>query len=127
MERCKLEAVAEAIMRTSGYTQPENPLYVARNPGGLKAFSPSQPKDEHGNRVFNSLLDGLQALLFDVSLKLEGKSRHKLGPSSTLAEFAVACGQPATAATAWAAFLRKALHDETINQKVHLSYFTETK
>lgn len=117
MQRKKLEAVAEAIVRTSGYLQADSGLYQSRNPGGLRAYGVSQARDEEGFRTFGSMLDGMQALLFDVSLKLEGRSKAGLKPSDTLSDFAVACGQPATAAVAWSAFLRKALRDHTLSQK----------
>lgn len=128
IDRKKLEAIAEAILDTSGYRTPDGPLYAARNPGGLPAFSPAHVRDEHNNRVFTSVLDGMQALLFDIEVKMSGKSRARLSPSNTIADFAVAFGQPATAAQAWAKFIRRALHDSAVNHKTALSYFLgETK
>jgi hypothetical protein len=126
MDKRVLEAVAEAIVRTSGYWNADNPIYDARNPGGLLAFSPTQTRDENGYRVFSSSLDGMQALLYDVQLKLAGKSRAKLGPDSTLADFAASCGLP-NAAVNWSAFLRKALHDANISPKTPISHFLGDK
>jgi len=122
VQRRKLEAVAEALIKTSGYHVPEGKLYQTRNPGGLLAYSPAQQRDEEGMRVFNSVLDGFQALLFDVGLKLEGKSRAHLRPDQTLTDFAAAYNQP-LAAQAWAAFLRKALHDPNITHKTKIEFF----
>ena len=122
MDKKVHEAIAEAIVRTSGYWHADNPLYDARNPGGLLAFSPTQARDDKGYRVFNSVLDGTQALFYDVQLKLTGKSRAKLKPESTLTDFAAACGLP-LAASNWASFLRKALHDQTISPKTPLRHF----
>lgn len=122
MDRKIIEAVAEAIVKTSGYWNADNPIYDARNPGGLLAFSPTQSRDVSGYRVFASSLDGMQALLYDVQLKLSGKSRAKLKPENTLADFAAACGLP-NAGVAWSAFLRKALHDANINPKTPLAHF----
>lgn len=123
MQRKRLEALAEAVSSVSGYHVPGSPLYTARNPGGLRAYG--KPADEHGNRLFNSVIDGLQALIFDTQLKLQGMSRHCLQPSNTLQDFAVSHGQPITAAEAFAKYLRKALTDETINKKTELRYFLE--
>lgn len=123
MDRRKLEAIAEAIADTSGYRTPDSPLYAARNPGGLAAFSPAHPRDVNSRRVFTSVLDGMQALMFDIEVKMAGRSRANLQPNSTLADFAVAFGQPATAAQAWAKFIRRALHDEAVTHKTMLSYF----
>lgn len=123
MNKRKLEALAEARVRYSGYLNADNSLYAARNPGGLVAFSSTQTKDEQGFRTFRSMLDGMQALLFDVELKMAGRSRAALSPESTLTDFAEACGQQATAAVAWASFLRKALRDTNISQKTTIAYF----
>ncbi len=124
MQRKRLEALAEAVQHVSGYQIPGSPLYLARNPGGLKAYN-GKAADEHGNRVFGSVIDGLQALLFDTALKLEGMSRHCLQPSDTLQEFALAHGSPATAADAYAKFLRRALQRDDINKKLTLAFFLE--
>lgn len=121
MRRNRLEALAEAVASVSGYSIPGSPLYTARNPGGLKAYG--KTTDEHGNRVFGSIVDGLQALIFDTALKLEGRSRAALSPTDTLQEFALSHGQPATAAEAYVKFLRRALHDDSISKKLTISYF----
>lgn len=111
-------------MHYSGY-QPGSALWTARNPGALKAYSPKHEKDEHGNRVFSSILDGLQALVFDLKLKLAGNSKARLRPTNTLGDLAVTYGQSSVAADAWAKFLRKALDHTELNRKTPLSYFTE--
>jgi hypothetical protein len=127
MNRRILEAVAEAIVEKSGYLIPDSSLHKARNPGGLLAFSTSQARDENGYRAFGSVLDGLQALLFDVEIKLAGRSRAHLTPANSLEDFAVSCGQPATAAQAWARFLKRALADEAISAKTQIGYLLEHK
>jgi hypothetical protein len=125
MQRRKLEALAEAIVHVSGYREPGSTLYLARNPGGLRAFKPEHLRDADGNRIFGSVIDGLQALLFDTALKLEGMSKACLQPSDTLQDFAVSCGQPFTAADAYAKFLRKALSNESISRKTALAFLLE--
>src|SRR5579871_129648 len=117
MTKRKLEAVAEAIVKTSGYWNADSEVYEARNPGGLLGFSPTHKKTASGFRQFASMIDGFQALLYDVELKMAGKSRAKLKPESTLEDFAVACGFQKPAAVNWAAFLRKALRDDKISHK----------
>src|SRR5208337_3662759 len=84
MNQLKLEALAEAITHYSGYQEPGSALWQARNPLGLKAYSPLHKHDNSGNRIFASLLDGLQAGIYDLSLKLSGKSKAHLLPLSTL-------------------------------------------
>lgn len=121
----KIEGLAEAIIAYSGYAEPGSSLHDARNPGGLKALGLVQARDDKGNRVFRSVLDGLQALVFDVNLKLSGSSRAKLQPSSTLTDLAGAYNLPSTTAQAWARFLRKALHTDSLTANTPLSYFQE--
>ena len=122
-KQIRLEALAEAIAEYSGY-QPGSPLWIARNPGGLKAYSPKHTKDEHGNRVFVSVLDGMQALIFDVKLKLEGRSKARLSAKNTLADLAASYGKSPIEGDAWAKFLRKALNAD-FNRKTPLSFFME--
>lgn len=119
-----VEALAEAIIAYSGYLDPESSLYRARNPGGLPATSFKHKRDEEGNRIFKSLIDGIQALLYDVDLKLSGKSRNGLSRESTLTDFAIAFGCNKLHAMAWAKFLSKALQDN-ITHATRLERFLE--
>jgi hypothetical protein len=127
MNKRRVEAIAEAIARHSGYYDPETSAYYARNPGALKAFSPSHLKNEEGLRVFTSVLDGMQALIFDVEVKITGKSQAHLTPDNTLIHLALAYNLSPTAAKPWVKFIKHALRDETINTWTPLSYFIEEK
>lgn len=121
MNRQRLEVLAEAIAHVSGYA-PGKPLYYARNPGGLKPTSEKHARDEFGNRVFRSMLDGMQALLFDLDIKVNGR----LSEGSTLRDLAVAYHQELAAKT-WARFLKAALRDDTIGPHTALKDFLEDK
>jgi len=123
MARRKIEALSEAIIHYSGYLEPASELHAARNPGGLKAMGLIQARDEKGYRTFRSVIDGLQALFYDVELKITGQSRARLQPESTLIDLSAAYNLPITTATAWDRFLKKALRDETLTAKTPLSYF----
>jgi hypothetical protein len=89
----------------------------------LRAFKPEQSQDADGRRVFASVIDGMQAALFDVALKLEGKSVHRLTPESTLVDLVKAYQLPETTAAAWSRFLRSALNHQEINSKTQLGFF----
>jgi hypothetical protein len=119
----KLESLAEAVIRYSGY-EPTSELYLARNPGALKATSMRHATNAQGYRIFNSFIDGVQALLFDIDLKITGKSWAKLQPTSTLRDLALSYSLEVTTATAWARFLRAALRDQAISGETELQYFT---
>ncbi len=126
INRRKLEALAEAISHYSGYHNPSTALHAARNPGGLRGYqTKSHQIDEHGYRVFNSVLNGFNALLYDIEFKLSGKSRAQLKPEQTLIDLAAAYQQMPTVAQAWARFIRQALQDNNITNKTQLSYFFE--
>jgi hypothetical protein len=120
-----LGTLADALAKMYGYHNPASEAYQLRNPGMLKAFLLSQPINENGYRIFNSTLDGYQALLFDLQMKCSGKSRSKLETSSTLRDLIFVYGQPQTAADVVANFLKHALHNETISEKTPLSFFLE--
>jgi hypothetical protein len=119
----RVEFLADAITEYSGYLDPSSPLYVARNPGGLKATSPRHTHDAEGNRVFSSVLDGMQALLHDLAIKLSGRSWAKLKPSDTLVELAAACGQSPSVAAAWCNWLRKCPNMGDVSPKTELIFF----
>ena len=121
MNRPTLEALADALTHYSGFLEPGSPLYRARNPIGLRPLKAEHPRDEHGYRIFRSVLDGMQAALFDLEVKLTGR----LGPESTLTDLASAYGRKATEAQAWARFLRQALADETITHRTAIRRFIE--
>lgn len=123
MNRRRLEALADAIAHVNGYNSPTNPLYQARNPGGLRPTSETHARDAHGNRVFRSVLDGMQALLYDLEIKVNGR----LPPDSTLVDLTKAYHQQAAAAKAWARFLKAAMSDDSINPHTVLKQFLEAK
>lgn len=121
MDRQVIEAIAEAIAHYSGYMEPSSPLYKARNPLGLRPLKPEHPFDELGNRIFRSMLDGYQAALFDLEVKLGGR----LSPDSTLSDLATSYGRKPTEAVAWSRYLRAALEDQSITQHTQIRRFIE--
>lgn len=121
----RLEALADAISRYSGYDNPESAAFQNRNPGNLPAISPRHIRDLQGKRVFQSFLDGYQALLFDLKVKASGKSSTRLKPSSTIRDLMASYGQPETAAKYIAKFLKRALSIDSITEQTTLSFFLE--
>ena len=119
MDRRTLEGLVEAIAHYSGYQQPDSALYAARNPIGLRPMKAEQPRDEQGYRIFRSVLDGMQAAMFDLEIKLTAR----LSPDSTLVDLATAYGRQITEAQAWARFLRQALNDQNISARTPIRRF----
>jgi hypothetical protein len=116
------DALIDAIIQYSGYRVPGSAVHKARNPGGLKAHGEAKARDPENYRVFKTDIDGLQALKFDVRLKISGRAKAKC---VTVAELAEAYRQPVTAAKAWVTFIRQALNDQTISVKSPLTFFVE--
>ena len=61
--------------------------YRFHNPGALR-WSPQQVGTQAGFAVFIDDQTGMNALIWDLTCKAQGKTRTKLTPESTLAEFA---------------------------------------
>lgn len=74
----KLEALADALAFYHRAFDPTSVAYKTRNPGLLKATQLKHVKTENGERVFESIRDGYQALLFDLKIKCSGKSAARI-------------------------------------------------
>lgn len=115
----RIEALAEAIAKFSGYCDPTSELHELRNPGNLRNVD--------GIRRYRSFMDGYQSLLHDLQVKLSGRSDSRLTGDSTLEDLARARKEnaPAVIARQWALFLRAALKQPDLTNKVQLNFFTE--
>jgi hypothetical protein len=78
-----LEALADAIMAFEGW-HVTSVSYRNRNPGNLRDSNLKTGVDAKGYAIFGSLPQGYQALLYDLSAKVRGRSSHRLTPDSTL-------------------------------------------
>lgn len=78
-----LEALADAIMAFEGW-HVSSTSYRNRNPGNLRNSKFQTGTDAKGYAIFDSLAQGYQALMFDLTMKVRGHSAHKLTPDSTL-------------------------------------------
>ncbi len=124
----KIEALVDAIGRANGSGDPESQCYRLRNPLLIRSFArPGKHEtDEQGRRVFSSFLSGYKAGLFDIELKITGKSRAGLTPESTLTNLLAVYGikEPGGISTV-VSFLRRALKDSDIKPTTPLSYFIQ--
>src|SRR5580658_64120 len=122
----KLEALVDAIGKANGIHNPESESYRLRNPLLIRSFArPGKHEtDEQGRRVFASLLSGYKAALFDIQLKLTGKSRAGLRPTDSLTNVLGVYGiKELGGVSTVVSFLRRALADQTIDSTTPLSYF----
>lgn len=73
----KIEALFDALASLKGWNNPDSLAYQLRNPLMVKSFSKPGKNEimEDGYRIFSTQLAGIRAGLFDLSLKVTGKSR----------------------------------------------------
>jgi hypothetical protein len=125
----KLEHLVNAIARLNGLLDPESECYRLKNPLMLRSFAlPGKHEvDLNGIRIFQSVLNGYKAAMFDIDLKASGKSRANAGPTSTLEQF-LRCYEIKTpgAVDNVVSFLRRALQDQTLSKNTLMSYFTDS-
>lgn len=125
----KIESLVDAIGRANGSGDPDSAAYLLRNPLLIRSFArPGKHEtDDQGRRVFSSFLSGYKAGLFDIELKITGKSRAGLTQENTLAHLLGVYGikEPGGISTV-VSFLRRALKDPDIKSTTPLSYFIGT-
>lgn len=128
----RLEALADAIMKLNGWSDPSSQAYRNRNPLLLRAFSLSraQAADARGVRIFDSLLGGYRAALNDLFEKCDGeygkgRSRSKLDRTSSLGDL-LRVHQLHLAERKVVLFLQAALQDDVaIHGRMPIGWFLE--
>lgn len=128
MSVSKIEALCDAIAQLNQADVPESTAYRLRNPLLLKSFAKlgRHEVNSEGLRVFNSLLAGLKAGLFDLDLKLKGLSRAGLKPTDPLKNLLGCYGIAGPVAhTKIVRFIRRAIKDESVSTDTPLSFFLE--
>jgi len=82
----RLEALHDAIASLRGWNNPDSISYSLRNPLLVQSFSKPGKNEitEDGLRVFNTEFAGIRACLFDLKLKVSGKSRAGIKPDDLL-------------------------------------------
>ena len=122
----RLEALQDSIAHAHGISDPKSDSYKLRNPLLIRSFAmPGKNEvDEKGRRVFSSMISGYRAGLFDLQLKIEGKSRAKLKQDDPLSSLlAVYELKEPLEQKRVLRFLRPALNDESITTSTPLSHF----
>jgi len=122
----KLEALLDAIGNLKGMANPDSLTYQIKNPLHIRSFArPGKHEiDEEGRRIFPSWLAGYKASLFDLEMKVSGKSRAGLREEDKLSNLLRVYGLPEKLAQQQVCkFLKRALKDDTIHPETPLSYF----
>lgn len=122
----RIEALFDALASLKGWSNPDSQAYQLRNPLMVKSFSKPGKNliTEDGIRVFSSALAGTRACLFDLELKVSGKSRAGLKPDDGLENLLRVFGVTELGGQqAVVKFLKRALKTQDISRTTPLSWF----
>jgi len=125
----RLEILVDAIAFHNNLSDPESLAYKLRNPLLVKSFGrPGKHEiDEEGRRVFSTIVAGYRACIFDIQLKVSGKSRAGLNTDNTVEHLLGTYGIKGPAAVGRVVkFLRKAASYQELSGNTPLSYFLES-
>ena len=124
----RIEGLLDAIASLRGWGNPDSDAYQLRNPLLVQSFSRPGKNEitESGIRVFSSALAGLRACLFDLELKVSGKSRAGLKSDDKLENVLRVFGVTELGGQqAVVKFLKRALKTQDIKVTTPLAWFLE--
>lgn len=124
----KIEALFDALANLKGWNNPDSLAYQLRNPLMVKSFSKPGKNliTEDGIRVFETQLAGIRAGLFDLQLKVSGKSRAGIKPTDLLENVLRVYGVVELGGQkSVVKYLKRALKTEDISVKTPLVWFLE--
>lgn len=122
----KTEALLDSISFLNKTYQGDSLAYCLRNPLLLKSYARDGKHriDENGIRIFDSLLAGYKAGVFDLETKLSGKSNAGISSSDKLRNLLGVYGIKNEAdINTVVFFLRKSLKDPEVTSLTPLTYF----
>jgi hypothetical protein len=124
----RIEALFDAVASTKGWNNPDSISYQLRNPLMVKSFSKPGKNEitSEGYRIFSTQLAGIRAGLFDLTLKVTGKSRAGIKPDDKLENALRVYGITELGGQqAVVKYLKRALKTQDIKTTTPLKWFTE--
>lgn len=124
----RLEALLEGIANLKGWVNPDSYTYQIKNPLQIKSFAPAGKHqiDENGVRIFSNWLGGYRACLYDLAVKVSGRSISGVGRGDKLADLLKVYDiQPGLGQDQVVKYLRRAVRDTTISKSTPVAYFRE--
>lgn len=128
IKKNKTEAIVDAISFLNNAYKGDSLAYQLSNPLLLKSYAKDGKHniDAEGRRVFDSFLGGYKSAVWDVSLKISGKSNSGLKSTDKLRNLLKVYGiSQETDIMTVVHFLRKALRVPEIEQTTPLSFFLD--
>jgi hypothetical protein len=122
----RLEALLESLANLKGWMNPDSYTYQIKNPLLIKSFAPAGKHqiDENGVRIFSNWLGGYRACLYDLAVKVSGRSISGVGRGDKLTdllkvyEIKEKLGQQQVCK-----YLRRALKNDSISLDTGLDFF----
>lgn len=121
----RLEALLEGLANLKGWMNPDSYTYQIKNPLHIKSYAPAGKNDvdENGVRVFTNWLGGYRACLFDLAIKISGRSRDG-GANGKLSGLLKIYGvQEGLGQDQVVKYLRRALKTPAITKEQPLEFF----
>ena len=124
----RIEALFDALASLKGWSNPDSQAYQLRNPLMVKSFSKPGKNEitEDGHRIFSTQLAGVRAGLFDLDLKIRGKSRAGIKADDMLENVLRVFGVTELGGQqAVVKFLKRALKTQDIKTTTPLKWFLQ--
>jgi hypothetical protein len=124
----RLEALLEGIANLKGWVNPDSYTYQIKNPLQIKSFAPTGKHqiDENGVRIFSNWLGGYRACLYDLAVKVSGRSISGVGRGDKLSDLLKVYEiQPGLGQDQVIKYLRRAIRDQSISKSTPVAYFRE--
>jgi hypothetical protein len=122
----RLEALLESLANLKGWMNPDAYTYQIKNPLLIKSYAPAGKHqiDENGVRIFSNWLGGYRACLYDLAVKVSGRSVSGVGRADRLSdllkvyEIKERLGQQQVVK-----YLRRALKDDSVSLDTEIGFF----
>lgn len=121
-----IEVLVDAIAYFHRAHEPESLAYRLHNPLLLRSFARAGKHeiDSEGRRVFHSALAGYKAAIFDMEIKLSGRSNARLASTDALHNLLSVYGLKEIGEIEQVVkYLRRATKDAAIHRDTNLSTF----
>lgn len=128
MSVSRLEGLHDSIAALRGWNNPDSVSYALRNPLLVQSFSRPGKNEitETGHRVFSTELAGIRACMFDLELKVRGKSRAGIKETDLLENVLRVYGiTERLGQQQIVKFLKRALKTQDISVTTPLKWFLE--
>jgi hypothetical protein len=130
IDQKKLESMFDAIAQLKGWHNPDAYAYQIKNPLMVKSFTQlgRHEIDDEGNRIFKTQLAGIKAGLFDLEMKVSGRSRAGLKDGDKISNLLRVYGiSELLGQQNVLKYYRRAIKDSSVTLDAPLTHFLASK